>query len=119
MIIVVAHPASRAPRWRKILDTILHRDLKPGNILATTKSDAHESRAKLLDFGLAKLMTNADSDVTMTTEGTVLRTAAYLAPEQAEGKTLDQRSDVFSLAPCSTRCSRGPGPLEETLLRRC
>ena len=49
---------------------------------------------KLLDFGLAKQM--ADSDQTATLEGTVIGTAAYMAPEQAEGKLLDARSDVFS-----------------------
>ena len=67
---------------------ILHRDLKPANILVT------ERGAKVLDFGLAKLM--ADSDATQTMEGTVLGTAAYMAPEQAEGKPLDARSEIFS-----------------------
>jgi TolB-like protein/tRNA A-37 threonylcarbamoyl transferase component Bud32/Tfp pilus assembly protein PilF len=69
---------------------ILHRDLKPGNILVAG------SNAKLLDFGLAKLMSNSGSDVTQTVEGTVLGTAAYMSPEQAQGKPLDERSDVFS-----------------------
>lgn len=75
---------------------ILHRDLKPQNILVTGKGASRESHAKLLDFGLAKLMTDADPDVTATLEGTVMGTASYTAPEQAEGKPLDACSDVFS-----------------------
>ncbi len=67
----------------------MHRDLKPANIMVTT-----EGSVKLLDFGLAKQVT--DSNETATIEGTVMGTAAYMAPEQAEGKPLDARSDVFS-----------------------
>ena len=65
---------------------ILHRDLKPGNILMSAAG------AKLLDFGLAKLV--ADEDVTQTIG--VSGTPLYMSPEQAEGKPLDARSDVFS-----------------------
>ena len=70
---------------------ILHRDLKPANILVTAKGTA-----KLLDFGLAKFAAAPDSDITQTVEGTVMGTAAYMAPEQAQGKPLDERSDIFS-----------------------
>jgi len=71
---------------------ILHRDLKPANIMLTRDG------AKLLDFGVAK-MAAAESaeDATGTMAGTVLGTAAYMSPEQAQGRPVDARSDVFSL----------------------
>ena len=78
---------------------ILHRDLKPANIMVTGRagtSDAPSFRiAKLLDFGLAKLV-SADGEATRTMDGIVSGTAAYMSPEQAEGKPLDARSDIFS-----------------------
>jgi serine/threonine-protein kinase len=65
---------------------LLHRDLKPGNILICAKG------AKLVDFGLAAQIDNPDATVTMA----VMGTPAYMAPEQAEAKPLDQRTDIFS-----------------------
>ena len=70
---------------------LIHRDLKPANILLTEKGSV-----KLLDFGLAKLVAPGDDDATQTKEGTVLGSAAYMSPEQAEGRQLDERSDIFS-----------------------
>ena len=69
---------------------ILHRDLKPDNVLVT------KTGAKLLDFGLAKLGGSSATDVTQTSEGVVVGTAAYMSPEQARAKPLDARSDIFS-----------------------
>ena len=70
---------------------IIHRDLKPANILVTEGGSV-----KLLDFGLARLVASPDSDFTRTMSGTVLGTAAYMSPEQASGRPLDERSDIFS-----------------------
>lgn len=69
---------------------IIHRDLKPANILMT-----RDRSVKLLDFGLAKLMEDA-GEGTVTLDGSVLGTPAYMSPEQAAGKPIDERSDVFS-----------------------
>jgi serine/threonine protein kinase len=69
---------------------ILHRDLKPANIMITAAG------AKLLDFGLARMATVSDADALTTLAGTLAGTPAYMSPEQAQGQTLDERSDIFS-----------------------
>src|SRR5712692_10576187 len=78
---------------------VVHRDLKPANIMIT------KSGAKLLDFGLAKLREKSEVSAAtalatrthaLTTEGTILGTFQYIAPEQLEGKEADARSDIFA-----------------------
>ena len=82
---------------------VVHRDLKPANVKVTP-----QGVVKLLDFGLAKALRepSSSSDDTIsetltigaTDVGVILGTASYMAPEQAEGKPVDQRADIFSWA---------------------
>lgn len=67
---------------------LIHRDLKPGNLWVE-----NHGRVKILDFGLAKL----NDDTRLTRDGTILGTPAYMSPEQASGKPVDYRADLFSL----------------------
>jgi beta-lactam-binding protein with PASTA domain/predicted Ser/Thr protein kinase len=69
---------------------LVHRDVKPANIMVTP-----EGKTKVMDFGIARAVTETGATVTQT--GTVLGTANYLSPEQAQALPVDARSDVYSL----------------------
>ena len=80
----IGEALDRAHRQR-----IVHRDLKPSNIMLT------KSGVKLLDFGLAKGLDSGDDS--LTADGAVVGTPRYMAPEQIEGRSSDQRADIFAL----------------------
>jgi serine/threonine protein kinase len=71
---------------------VIHRDLKPENLMRTPSGDV-----KVLDFGLARFDSPVTSDVTLSADGTVLGTPAYMSPEQIRGTTVDARTDLFAL----------------------
>ncbi|MEM7285006.1 MAG: protein kinase [Actinomycetota bacterium] len=83
---------------------IVHRDIKPGNIMLCP-----DRRTKVTDFGIAKALEAGDR----TSDGTMLGTAKYLAPEQVEGQPVDERADVYSLGVVLFEALTGEPPFAE------
>jgi Tol biopolymer transport system component len=94
---------------------ITHRDLKPDNVMVDV-----DGRLRVLDFGLAKLQdptasaeaAHLPTATAMTGEGKIVGTVAYMSPEQAEGKPVDHRSDIFSLGTILYEMTTGKRPFQ-------
>ena len=83
---------------------LVHRDIKPGNIMITP-----EGKVKVTDFGIVSLQ-NEESDITKT--GSILGTASYISPEQAQGKPVSKESDLYSLGTLLYELITGRPPFE-------
>lgn len=98
---------------------IIHRDLKTENIIVTPSG-----HAKILDFGLAKTLIRLPDEQTLSVEGKIIGTVRAMSPEQALGKPVDERSDLFSLGVLLYECLTGTAPFQgsspmETLTKVC
>ena len=71
---------------------VIHRDLKPSNILMNEKG-----LVKIVDFGIASATSQADANLTLTQQGSIIGTPAYISPERARGLEADHRSDIYAL----------------------
>ncbi len=87
---------------------IVHRDIKPSNILLDKEGQVH-----VADFGLAKLV-QIGKDTTLTQTGSIIGTPHYISPEQAQGKSTDFRSDIYSLGVVLYEMLVGERPFEDT-----
>jgi serine/threonine protein kinase len=89
-------------------ENILHRDIKPGNILIMERGEV-----LLTDFGIAKPLKASDDDQTdLTRRDIMMGTAKYLSPEQVQGRTLDARADIYSLGLVLYECLAGNVPFK-------
>lgn len=83
---------------------ILHRDLKPANVIVQRTNPVE---IKIIDFGIAKL---SDEDTSLTSAGVIVGTPSFISPEQANGETVDVRSDIYSLGCLMYKILTGRNP---------
>jgi serine/threonine-protein kinase len=87
---------------------IVHRDLKPENLILDTRG-----KPVIVDFGLSKMVDLAMADGYNTVSGLVIGSAGYMAPEQAQGEAIDERSDIFSLGTIMYELLSGKNPFAD------
>lgn len=93
---------------------IIHRDLKPDNIYLANVDGTPDPVVKVLDFGIAKVFEGENTfDQLETQAGTVFGTPRYMSPEQAQGKTLDARSDIYSVGVLLYQLLTGLAPFRD------
>ncbi len=91
---------------------IVHRDLKPENIFVLVDADGHE-RVKILDFGVSKFdETGGEAPARLTVEGTLVGTPYYMSPEQAGGRAVDARTDIYAMGVMMYEALAGRLPYE-------
>jgi len=89
---------------------VIHRDLKPSNIIVQEKNGLET--AKIVDFGVAKLLLSESNDGMVTQTGEIFGSPLYMSPEQCIGKSIDARSDLYSLGCCMYECLTGKPPYQ-------
>ena len=87
---------------------LVHRDLKPGNVMLVQGDEEPGPLVKVLDFGIARR-----TDSSLTGEGSALGTPSYMSPEQCRGKPVDARSDLYALGVMLFRCVTGHVPFAD------
>lgn len=114
-----ADAARLLPLWLQICkglqhaheEGVIHRDLKPENIIVVRNRGGSE-QAKILDFGIAKLLRDDEEGPNLTKTGDIFGTPSYMSPEQCLGKRVDTRSDIYSLGCLMYELLSGKPPYE-------